>query len=212
MRALLRDEVIKKRKHTLDDPAMAPAIARLTHVANILQAWVRNAPWEEECNDLSTARLRPWSVWVVNGIPPLRHHSGGILGQPRYGRVEPAGLERWGILNAVEDSHVAARAARAHAFELVCGNGDNPYHTWLEAIARAPLITRSIKQCKDYAPDLCKIFRSELRPDPGNEAAFRFISSTARTITGERLSDNAVKKELQNQLTARRTRRKSQRS
>jgi hypothetical protein len=206
MHALLRGEVIKN-KRTLDDPAMAPAIAHLTHVANILQAWVRDAAWEEQCKDLRTARLQAWPTWVVTGLPPSRLHTGGIMGQPRHGCIEPAGLGRWGMLYAAEGNHAAALAAREHVFALVRGielvrglpamkKTAMPYYSWLVATERAPLITRSIKQCKDYAPDLWKIFRSELRPESGDEAAFRFIASTARTITGEKLSANAVKKEL----------------
>src|SRR5262249_40833538 len=162
--------------------------------------------------------------------------------------IEPAGLGRWHMLEAadaaatamgqrrdeppkelneraaaalreVEDEHAAALAARAHAFDLVRGDGhDNPYVAWLAPTTRAPLLARSIKRWTDYAPDLRKIFRSELLnameqrengggagqtqrandappPDPGDLAAFRFIESTAPAITGETPSFHAIRTE-----------------
>jgi hypothetical protein len=72
----------------------------------------------------------------------------------------------------------------------------DPYHIWLATEARVPLLTRSIRAWTDYAPDLPIIFRSELRPDPGHLAAFRFIQMTAPTITGEGPSFYAVQTEL----------------
>jgi hypothetical protein len=179
-RTLLHKEVMKERDAiSLDDPAILP----LMHVANILQSWVRAAPQDKEREVLGTARLRLLSIWVTDGISPRQRH-GEEMG-------------RWPMLDGVnKDEYAAALAARTRAFDLVRGNGQSSYRDWLAKMKRSPLIARSVKQWTDYAPDLWKIFRSELRPDPGDLAAFRFVQLTAPTISGETPSFNAVRTEL----------------
>jgi hypothetical protein len=180
-RTLLHDKVMKtKGAITLDDSAILP----LMHVANILQSWVRAAPQEKECEVLGTARLRPLSIWVTDGISPTQRHGDG-------------GIGRWPMLDAAnKDEHAAALAARERAFKLVRGDQKSRYCDWLAEMKRPPLIARSIKQWTDYAPDLRMIFRNELSPDPRDQAAFRLIEKTAPTITGETPGFNAVRTEL----------------
>jgi hypothetical protein len=206
MHALLRGKVIKVEKNrsaiSLDDPA----VAHLTHVANFLQWKVRAIPHKENFN--MATYLRTWSAWVDTGIMPRQ----------RYGCIEPAGLverQRWNMLDTAAGQHGVDKkalaalterepvvlAARMHALNLVCGvvrgdGRDSPYCIWLAEMKKPSLLARPIEQWKDYAPDLRKIFHTELRPAPGDSAAFRFIELTAPTITGETTTFGAVRTEL----------------
>jgi hypothetical protein len=199
---LLREQVIKRpnQRLALDNPAMAPAITHLMLVVNILQ-FKRLFPHEGE-NLSMAAHRRIWSPWISTGIMPAQRRFDTEDNKPAIqphdaGHVE-LGPGRSPLFNVMNDAATSIKqetpAERAHVYELMCGND---------------LLARSIRHFTDYAPDLRRIFDTELcdamkrllgedeSPDPGDEAAFRFIAATASIITGEtRVTPGAVKKAL----------------
>jgi hypothetical protein len=180
------------------------AIAHLMHVVNLLQwKWKVHAIAPEKKINEATY-LQALVTWVASGMLPRVVRRGGearISDHFEAMSIEPGGLDPLGAAQAtamhiLREPDAAAPAARGHALELIRGVGDNPYCRWLVEEQRVPLLTRPVREWKDYAPDLRKIFRAELRPDPGDSAAFRFIECTAFVITGEEPTFGAVRSEL----------------
>jgi hypothetical protein len=198
---LLR-KVIKRpnQRCALGNPAMTPTITHLMQVVNILQ-FKRLFPHEGE-NLSMAAHRRMWSPWISTGIMPAQRRFGTEPNKPAIqphdaGHIE-LGPGRSPLFNVMDVAAMAIEqeppAERAHVYKLMCGND---------------LLARSIKHFTDYAPDLRRIFDTELcdamkrllgedeSPDPGDEAAFRFIAETASIITGESgITPGAVKKAL----------------
>jgi hypothetical protein len=182
LHALLCDKVVLTKKAKAAILPDSPAIAHLVYTLNILQWKVRAVSYEPPG---STAKIKVWSTWSAIGMVPNLQ-----LG----GHIEPAGLGRFAMQLCIHCplSGLGAyrqgrkRAARRHALGLML----KPYDQ-----ERGPLLARSIREWKDYAPELGEIFCSEL-PNPRERAAWRFIALTAPMITGEEPSFEAVRTEL----------------
>src|SRR5262245_7155005 len=168
--ALLHDKVVKEKKVKAAILPDNPAIAAQVYILNILQWKARNAGAEPQG---PVAKTKPWLSWPTTGMMP----------NVQLGRIEPVGLERFPMLDPVPAIDLAARV---RAMELMRKSYDQE---------RGPLLERSIRRWKDYAPDLVEIFCSEL-PNLGEAAAYRFIKWTALEITGEKTTEGAVKSEL----------------
>jgi hypothetical protein len=196
LHALLCDKVVLTKKAKAAILPDSPAIAHLVHVLNILQWKVRAAPWEPPG---ATAKTYGWLHWPAIGVMPQLRGDGRVGRPDRLGgHIEPAGLgsfamQAFGRAGAtegelMEEAHRQGRerAARQHAYELVLKS---------YGPGRDSLLTRSIGEWKDYAPELADIFCSEL-PNLGEEATYRFIKWTAPMITGEEPSVGAIEIEL----------------
>jgi hypothetical protein len=146
---------------------------------------------------------------AIAGVPSTEHrsfdHRGLQLGSSAVlaqANLEKAVAEHPALaqVNNTQEAvklQEAVKRARQYVFDLLSGNAPGTYRTWLAEKARPPLLVKPIRRWPDWAPDLWQIFRSELRPDPGDSAARRFIAYVAApAITGETLTDNAVKLEL----------------
>jgi hypothetical protein len=199
-------QVFKKpqKRHVLDEPAMAPAITHLMHIANVLQHKAQCSQYEEGLS--LQLRMHAWTFWVTTGHMPAYQQSdenfpAGGRGIVDLGNVSATGgspyghgLHRQGSPFTITPYNPDV-ISRQYVFDLLSGNAPGTYRDWLAKSARTPLLGKPIRRWQDYAPDLWQIFRSEFHPDPGNQATFRFIVLTAEAITGEAPGFYAVRSE-----------------
>jgi hypothetical protein len=181
-------EVAAKKEHL---GLHSPRILHLAYVS-ILTNWKLKAGPRYECSHEELMREREealaWDEWILSGVLPLvAFRQRTDLRTVSLGWAQRRDQARWNMLglataqlkqNEVEflEHTEAARDARKRALEL----------------ARPILNMPEIRDEKDFAPELQRIFLNELPPMHKKTVGYSFIAAVASAIMGEQVTIDRV--------------------